>query len=82
MSEHSISFAGFGFRYSAQAEPTLRDINLNIRKGEKILIAGPSGSGKSTLGHCLNGLIPFSYRGEITGSLEVCGLDAAKQDIL
>ncbi len=81
MSEHSISFAGFGFRYSAQAEPTLRDINLNIRKGEKILIAGPSGSGKSTLGHCLNGLIPFSYRGEITGSLEVCGLDAAKQDI-
>jgi energy-coupling factor transporter ATP-binding protein EcfA2 len=38
-----------------------------------VLIAGPSGCGKSTLAHCINGLIPFSYKGESTGSLTVCG---------
>ena len=32
----------------------LRDINLKVRKGEKIVICGPSGSGKSTLIRCIN----------------------------
>ena len=60
-----IEFKDFQFQYFSQAEPTLHDINLAIYKGEKVLLVGPSGSGKSTLGHCLNGLIPFSYKGEI-----------------
>ena len=34
----------------------LRDINLNVRKGERIIICGPSGSGKSTVIRCLNAL--------------------------
>ena len=68
-----ISFENFGFQYTAQAEPTLYDITLNIRKGEKILIAGPSGCGKSTLAHCINGLAPNSYPGKSTGRLTVGG---------
>jgi energy-coupling factor transport system ATP-binding protein len=75
MTETVISFKHFGFQYYSQAEPTLHDINLEIHKGEKILIAGPSGSGKSTLGHCMNGLIPFAYRGTMTGTLTVNGLE-------
>ncbi len=67
--ENIIEFKDFSFKYRSQAEPTLTSINLAIKRGEKVLIVGPSGSGKSTLGHCLNGLIPFSYTGEITGSL-------------
>lgn len=73
-----IQFDHFGFQYTAQAEPTLYDINLKIHKNEKILIAGPSGCGKSTLAHCINGLIPASYSGTITGSLTVKGQDAVK----
>ena len=73
-----IKFDHFGFQYTAQAEPTLYDINLTIRKGEKVLIAGPSGCGKSTLAHCINGLVPNSYPGKITGSLTVAGQDAGK----
>ena len=38
-----IRFQDFGFQYTAQAEPTLYHINLDICKGEKVLIAGPSG---------------------------------------
>jgi len=76
-----IEFSNFTFQYFSQAEPTLHDINLKIFPGQKILIVGPSGSGKSTLGHCLNGLIPFSYRGEITGSLKIKGEETATLDI-
>src|SRR5690625_2849922 len=71
MKKPIINFNNFTFKYDSQKEPTLRDINLSIYEGEKILIVGPSGSGKSTLGHCLNGLIPFSYKGDITGNLTV-----------
>ena len=73
-----ISFRDFGFQYTAQAEPTLYNIHLDIHRGEKILIAGPSGCGKSTLAHCIIGLIPASYPGKITGSLTVKGQDATK----
>jgi general L-amino acid transport system ATP-binding protein len=34
----------------------LRDVNLNVQRGERIVIAGPSGSGKSTLIRCINRL--------------------------
>ena len=76
-----IEFTDFTFQYFSQQEPTLFDINLTINKGEKILIVGPSGSGKSTLGHCLNGLIPFYYKGDSTGSLKVAGEETKEQDI-
>jgi energy-coupling factor transport system ATP-binding protein len=76
-----IEFSDFSFQYFSQAEPTLHNINLKIHRGEKVLIIGPSGSGKSTLGHCINGLIPFSYKGEITGSLTIKGENTQKKDI-
>ena len=72
-----VSFENFGFQYTAQAEPTLYDINLKIRKGEKVLIAGPSGCGKSTLAHCINGLVPNSYPGKATGKLTLGGQNAS-----
>ncbi|WP_411348453.1 ABC transporter ATP-binding protein [Paenibacillus sp. WLX2291] len=68
-----IEFDQFSFQYRAQSEPTLHEINLTIYEGEKVLIVGPSGSGKSTLSHCINGLIPFLYEGEISGTLKVNG---------
>ncbi|MEE3488920.1 MAG: ABC transporter ATP-binding protein [Bulleidia sp.] len=81
MDDTVIEFKDFGFQYFSQKEPTLHDINLKVHKGEKILIAGPSGSGKSTLGNCLNGLIPFAYKGEIKGSLKVDGIETKDASI-
>ena len=81
MSENAIEFRNFGFKYTAQAEPTLYDINLTIRKGEKVLICGPSGCGKSTLVHCMNGLIPASYQGQATGELLIDGKSFRDLDI-
>ena len=73
--ETVIEFKDFSFKYRAQKEPTLHDINLKICKGEKVLIIGPSGSGKSTLAHCLNGLVPFAFPGDISGDYFVNGKD-------
>lgn len=76
-----ITFRQFSFRYKNQSEPTLKNIHLEITRGEKIWIAGPSGSGKSTLAHCINGLIPFSYGGEMSGQLLLDGRDASAMTI-
>ena len=71
-----IEFKDFTFKYQAQQEATLKDIQLSIYQGEKVLIIGPSGSGKSTLGQCLNGIIPNIYKGEHSGSLILDGQEA------
>lgn len=75
MTDPIIEFKDFSFKYNSQAEPTLKNINLKINKGEKILLAGPSGSGKSTIGRCLNGLIPNIDQGEVKGKCLVNGKD-------
>ena len=81
MKEPIIVFKDFGFRYKTQKNPTLHDINLEIYPGQKILILGASGSGKSTLCNCINGLIPFSFEGEITGSCTVNGQETKNSSI-
>lgn len=79
--EPIIEFRDFSFKYYSQKKPTLKNINLTINKGEKILIVGLSGSGKSTLGSCVNGLIPFVYKGEIQGSCTVKGKDTREMSV-
>lgn len=76
-----IEFKDYTFKYRSQSEPTLRDIDLKVYPGEKVLIVGPSGSGKSTLVHCINGMVPFSFPGESSGTLTVGGKDPAKTGI-
>ena len=76
-----IEFKNFTLRYASQKKPTLHDITLTIRQGDKVLILGPAGCGKSTLGNCLNGLLPFSTKAEFTGSVKVAGLETREQSI-
>lgn len=77
----ALEFQHVTFQYDAQAAPTLRDINLTVQPGERILIAGPSGSGKTTLGQLINGLIPHAYPGELTGKILIDGQDATTASI-
>lgn len=81
MKKKIIEFKDFSFQYRVQAEPTVKNINLSIYEGEKVLIVGPSGSGKSTLSHCINGLVPFFYDGFVTGQLSINGKDATNMNI-
>ncbi|MCB9420028.1 MAG: energy-coupling factor ABC transporter ATP-binding protein [Ardenticatenaceae bacterium] len=56
-------------------ELALQDVSLHIPAGQCILITGPSGCGKSTLAKALTGLIPHALGAEMTGSIEIAGLE-------
>ena len=76
-----IKFSNFSFTYKGQKNPVLKNINLEIEDGEKVLICGPSGSGKSTIGNCINGLIPHVYNGKHEGEVDICGLSIFEHEI-
>ena len=60
------------------AQPrAIEDISFTLPAGQLLLIAGPSGCGKSTLLKCLNGLIPRSYPGTLSGEIHLFGDSSA-----
>ncbi|MEA2547335.1 MAG: energy-coupling factor transport system ATP-binding protein, partial [Chloroflexota bacterium] len=73
MSERLLEIEGLTFRYRRASEPAIRDLTLTVERGEVLLVAGPSGCGKSTLIRAINGLIPHSYSGELSGSVRIDG---------
>jgi energy-coupling factor transport system ATP-binding protein len=68
-----LSIDQMSFRYRDREVPSLQDISFESVQGEILLIAGASGSGKTTLIRCINGLIPRSYKGELTGQVFIHG---------
>ena len=57
----------------------LDGVDLEVRRGECLMLVGRSGSGKTTITKCINGLIPSFEPGvEMTGSVSVCGLDPGR----
>ncbi len=71
-----IHLRDFSYRFRGSKAYALRDLTLDIERGEFAVIAGPSGSGKSTLALALGGFLFSQYDGEASGSVHVNGLDA------
>jgi energy-coupling factor transport system ATP-binding protein len=72
----ALSLEGVGYAYPNGGRPALDDISLRIGAGELVVLAGRSGSGKTTLLRAGCGLVPHFHGGEISGRVEVAGLDA------
>mgnify|MGYP000134500037 CR=1 FL=1 len=60
-----LQVKGLSFTYGE--EPVLKDVNLIIRRGEKIAVMGSNGAGKSTIIKCIAGLLRFE------GEIDLCG---------
>lgn len=72
-----VIIENLSFRYRSRSDFAIRDINLTVNEPQVVLIAGASGCGKTTLARCINGLIPRSYKGELTGKIYLQGQDIA-----
>jgi energy-coupling factor transport system ATP-binding protein len=75
---YPIEIEQLTFRYRSREENALDDISINVEKGQIVLIAGPSGCGKTTLARCINGLIPRSYKGDMSGEIRLMGQSIEK----
>jgi len=73
-----LEICGLSVRYLRRSELSLRDISFQVAPGEILLVAGASGSGKTTLMRAINGLIPRTYRAEVSGSIKVFGSPVQK----
>ncbi|WP_111721238.1 ABC transporter ATP-binding protein [Homoserinimonas sp. OAct 916] len=72
-----VTASGWGWRHAGRRAWAVRDLDLDIEPGEKVLLLGPSGAGKSTLVHALAGVLGDSDDGDDNGRLLVDGLPPA-----
>jgi energy-coupling factor transporter ATP-binding protein EcfA2 len=77
ISETSLILENLTFRYRDRETTAIRNISFSAIPGEILLIAGASGCGKTTLIRCINGLIPRSYKGELSGRILLNGEETA-----
>lgn len=68
-----VRFAGFTWRPLGRREPVVRDLDLHVEAGERVLLLGVSGAGKSTLLHALAGALGSTIAGTSEGLAEVGG---------
>ena len=78
---NAVEIDGLTYTYPGAPQPTLRDISLQIPKGDFLAVVGNNGCGKSTLCKTLNGLIPHFITGTMEGSVRVCGLNTLECDV-
>lgn len=76
-----IRAANLTYTYPFAEKPAFKDVNLEIERGEFVLLTGPSGCGKTTLCRCFNGLIPHFYGGTLEGEIIVAGLKPSEHAI-
>jgi len=71
-----LSIKDFSYVHPGASAPSLREIGIDMRAGEFVLLTGPSGSGKSTLIRAASGLAPGFDGGTAAGEVIVGGIDA------
>jgi energy-coupling factor transport system ATP-binding protein len=78
--EQGIRFDDVTFGYPDKPN-ILSHINMTIPHGTFLGITGVNGSGKSTLTYCMNGLIPHSITGKLTGNVFVDGVQTRTKSV-
>ena len=76
-----ISLKNVTYKYPLTDSPVLKGINLQVKEGEFIAVIGPNGAGKSTLCYTIAGFAPHFFKGELTGTVEVTGMESSKSNL-
>ncbi len=76
-----IKFEDVSFNYENSKRKVLKNINLEIKEGDFVVITGPTGAGKTTLCEMMNGIIPNFVKGDLSGHVTVDGMDPTKTQV-
>jgi energy-coupling factor transport system ATP-binding protein len=76
-----INLQNISYKYPLTKTPVLRNINLQVNEGEFVAVIGPNGAGKSTLCYTLAGFVPHFFKGELSGHVEVAGIESSKSTL-
>ena len=74
---HSLEVKSLTYSYNGK-DKILDDISFTVQPGECVGISGLNGSGKTTLCYCLCGIIPYFYKGQMSGEVLVNNTDTKK----
>ena len=69
------------YTYPYQEKYAVKDINLEVKASEIVVCTGISGCGKTTLMRLINGLCPHYFKGDLKGSVKICGEDTNNKTI-
>ena len=76
-----VNLQNVTYKYPLTDVAVLQNINLKVREGEFVAVIGPNGAGKSTLCYTLAGFVPHFFKGELTGSVEVAGVETHQSSL-
>jgi energy-coupling factor transporter ATP-binding protein EcfA2 len=76
-----VNLQNVTYQYPLTNTPVLKNINLQIEDGEFVAIVGPNGAGKSTLCYAISGFVPHFFKGEMTGTVEVLGIESQNSSL-
>ena len=76
-----VNLQNVTYKYPLTDAPALQNINLQVNEGEFVAVIGPNGAGKSTLCYTIAGFVPYFFKGEITGTVEVAGNESSKSSL-
>ncbi len=76
-----VTLQNVTYKYPLTETPVLQNVNLQINEGEFVAVIGPNGAGKSTLCYTLAGFVPHFFKGELTGTVEVAGVETHQSSL-